>query len=251
MRRPLVVANWKMNGNKLCSEQFIADLLSAQDQFTEVDCVIAPPAVYLSSLAPKLVASNIQLSAQNVSEFNQGAYTGEISATMLKECGCHYAIIGHSERRQLYHESNDLIAAKFARLIEAGVIPILCVGETLAERQDNMTYDIILGQIDSIIKLVGAETFLRGIIAYEPVWAIGTGKTASPKQAQEVHATIRSHIVKQLPTQAQAYRIIYGGSVKSENAQELFAMPDIDGGLIGGASLKLDSFLAILRQAGK
>jgi triosephosphate isomerase len=189
------------------------------------------------------------LGAQNVSDQDEGAYTGEISARMLREFGCSLAIVGHSERRIIYGESSALVAARYAKAIERGIVPILCVGETLEQREDGKTFDVVDEQLDAVIDLCGVESLSSAVIAYEPVWAIGTGRTATTEQAQEVHAYIRTQIAKRSPDVAAGVRILYGGSVKADNAGALFGMPDVDGGLVGGASLDAKSFLTICLAA--
>jgi triosephosphate isomerase len=211
--------------------------------------VICPPFVYLQEAARLLRGSMFTLGGQDVCADAQGAFTGEVSATMLKDVGCEYVIVGHSERRLLYRESDQLIARKFGAAHARGLLPILCVGEQLADREAGRTREVIARQLDVVLELCGAGALEQGVIAYEPVWAIGTGRNAAPEQAQEVHAFIRARIGARDARIATATRILYGGSVKAGNAAELFAMPDVDGGLIGGASLKADEFLAILAAA--
>jgi triosephosphate isomerase len=244
-RLPLVAANWKMNG----SLQTIQPLLSAISAGIENGCnaevAICPPFVYLPEVASKLQGTDIKLGAQNTSEHDSGAYTGEVSTAMLKDCSCQYVIVGHSERRVLYDESDELIAEKFIGVGNAGMSPILCVGERLEEREANITEEVIARQLDTVLDRSGIDSFQKAVIAYEPVWAIGTGKTASPEQAQEVQSFIRLRLARHDDAIADAIRIIYGGSVKSDNAEQLFQMADIDGGLIGGASLNADDFISI------
>jgi triosephosphate isomerase len=212
-------------------------------------CIVCPPVVYLQECARILRGSSIELGAQNVCAEMQGAFTGEVSAAMLKDVGCEYVIVGHSERRLIYRESEQLVARKFAAAQSKALIPILCVGEQLAEREANRTQDVVQRQLDAVLELSGVDAFAHAVIAYEPVWAIGTGRNATPEQAQEVHAFIRARLDARSAKIAAETRILYGGSVKAGNAAELFAMPDVDGGLIGGASLKADEFLAILAAA--
>jgi triosephosphate isomerase len=212
--------------------------------------VLCPPFVYLQEVARLLRDSALSLGGQDVCADAQGAFTGEISAAMLKDVGCEYVIVGHSERRLLYRESDQQVARKFAAAHARGLIPILCVGEQLADRDAGRTQEIVARQLEVVLELSGAGALEHGIVAYEPVWAIGTGRNASPEQAQDVHAFIRARIAARDARIAAATRIVYGGSVKAGNAAELFAMPDVDGGLIGGASLKADEFLTILAAAG-
>jgi triosephosphate isomerase len=206
--------------------------------------------VYLQEVSRLVRDTPIGLGAQDVCADTHGAFTGEVSAAMLKDVGCEYAIVGHSERRLLYRESDQLVARKFASAASKALIPILCVGEQLADRDAGRTAEVVTRQLDVVLELCGVDSLSQAIVAYEPVWAIGTGRTASPQQAQEVHAVIRARIAARDAKIAGATRILYGGSVKGSNAVELFAMPDVDGGLIGGASLKADEFLAILEAAG-
>lgn len=250
MRRPLVVGNWKMNGTLSSAKQLTAAILDGLGAAAAADAAICVPFVYLGAIADQVAHTQLALGAQNVADQASGAYTGEVSATMLKDFNCKYAIVGHSERRSYYGDSNESVAARFAQSIAAGLIPILCVGETLQQREQGRTFQVVDEQLDAVIAKAGVGAFAGAVIAYEPVWAIGTGKTASDEQAQEVHRYIRERIAAQNPEIAGNLQILYGGSVKSDNAQGLFAMPDIDGGLIGGASLDADSFLKICRSAG-
>lgn len=244
-RTPLVAGNWKMNGRKdLLTE--MADALAGYAGAAEV--VICPPFPYLAA-ARSAMPGAVGIGSQNVSEQEDGAFTGEVSAPMLAEVGCGYVIIGHSERRALYSETDAQIASKFAHAQAAGLVPILCVGETLEERDSGNTDTIVCGQLRAVVDAVGVAAFANAIVAYEPVWAIGTGKTASPEQAQAVHACLRQFLAKDDPDIAQSLRLLYGGSVKADNAALLFAQSDIDGGLIGGASLTADSFIAICQAA--
>jgi triosephosphate isomerase (TIM) len=212
---------------------------------------VCPPFVYVQEVGRMLRDAPIGLGAQDVCAEGLGAFTGEISATMLRDVGCEYVIVGHSERRLLYRESDQLVARKFAAACHSkSLIPILCVGEQLAERDSGRTHEVVARQLDAVLELCGAESLDQGLVAYEPVWAIGTGRNATPEQAQQVHAFIRERIAARDARIAAATRILYGGSVKAGNAAELFSMPDVDGGLIGGASLKADEFLSILAAAG-
>ena len=249
MRRPIVAGNWKMHGSRAENARLIEELLAHSPARPAAAAVICPPLVYLQEVGRELRDSIFSLGAQDVCADSQGAFTGEVSATMLKDVGCEYVIVGHSERRLLYRESDQLIARKFAAAHARGLVPILCVGEQLAEREAGRMHEVVARQLDVVLELCGAGTFEQGVLAYEPVWAIGTGRNATPEQAQEVHAFIRGRIAARDARIAAATRILYGGSVKAGNAAELFSMPDVDGGLIGGASLKADEFLAILAAA--
>jgi triosephosphate isomerase (TIM) len=214
------------------------------------DCVVCPPFVYLQEVGRMLRDTAIGLGGQDVCADTHGAFTGEVSAAMLKDVGCEYVLVGHSERRLLYRESDQQVARKFAAAHAKALIPVLCVGEQLSDREAGRTEEVITRQLDVVLELCGPEALGQGVVAYEPVWAIGTGRVATPEQAQEVHALIRARIAARDGRIAADTRILYGGSVKAGNAAELFAMPDVDGGLIGGASLKADEFLAILAAAG-
>jgi len=214
-----------------------------------IDVVVFPPFVYLSDAARVLDDGQIQLGAQDVCAEPGGAFTGQVGASMLKDVGCHYVIVGHSERRRLYHEDDALVARKFAAALQFGLTPVLCVGETLEEHEAHQAEAVVARQIDAVTAMNGIESLQRGIVAYEPVWAIGTGRTATPTQAQAVHAYLRSRIAAQDAKIAGQLRILYGGSVKGGNAAELFAMPDVDGGLVGGASLSADEFRQICAAA--
>ncbi len=236
----IVAGNWKMNGDLSRIEEFRKQL----SHLSVVEVVLCPPSVYLSSAK----SDNYAVGAQDCSEFLSGAHTGDISVEMLKEIGCKYVIIGHSERRQDHLESNKQVAAKVKTAIDAGITPIACVGEPLEVREAGGVFEYVGEQIQAILELCGDTFFSSSVIAYEPIWAIGTGKTASPEQAQEVHAFIRKELLK-VSEKAQMMSILYGGSVKPDNAQALFAQPDINGGLIGGASLQLESFKKICQAA--
>ena len=231
----LVAGNWKMHGSRASVEALLDSLLQGSAQSSGARCAVCVPFPYLAQVAERLRGSAIAWGAQNVSEHAQGAYTGEVSAAMLAEFGCRYVIAGHSERRQLYGESDAQVAAKFAAARIAGMTPILCVGETLAQRDAGKTEQVVARQL-------AAVDFKDGVLAYEPVWAIGTGRNATPEQAQAVHAFLRRRV-------PQGTSILYGGSVKPQNAAAMFAMPDVDGGLIGGASLVATDFLDILKAA--
>ena len=249
MRRPIVAGNWKMHGSRSETARLIEDLLVGCPEAPQAACVICPPFVYLYEACRLLRDSAFSLGAQDVCADTHGAFTGEVSAAMLKDVGCEYVIVGHSERRLLYRESDQLVARKFGAAQGRGLMPILCVGEQLADREAVRTREVVARQLDAVLELCGASSLAHAVIAYEPVWAIGTGRNATPEQAQEVHAFIRARIGERDAKIAAATRILYGGSVKAGNAADLFAMPDVDGGLIGGASLKADEFLTILAAA--
>ena len=245
MRRPIVAGNWKMHGSRAENAALIEGILAASPAGAG-ECIVCPPFVYLQDVARLLRGSSLRLGSQDVCAEALGAFTGEVSAAMLRDVGCEYAIVGHSERRALYGEGDTLVARKFAAALGKGLVPILCVGETLAERDAGKTHEVVGRQLDAVLDLSGVGAFAAAVIAYEPVWAIGTGRVATPEQAQDVHGFVRGRIASRDATIAGSVRILYGGSVKAGNARELFAMPDVDGGLIGGASLKADEFVAIL-----
>ena len=249
MRKQIVAGNWKMNGNLESIISLMDGIVSGIDANSNAQVIVCSPYIYLPLIAGELVDTAVEFGAQNVSQYESGAYTGEISASMLQDYCCDYAIIGHSERRHIFGETDQDIADKYKKAQEHGITPILCVGELLEEREADKTAEVVIRQIDAILSSSGVESLQNAIIAYEPVWAIGTGKTATPEQAQEVHKLIRETIAKQSGTIASSLRILYGGSVKPSNAAELFAMEDIDGGLIGGASLEAEDFLAICAAA--
>ena len=250
MRRPLVAGNWKMNGSRERVRALVDGIQAGIGSVERAEVAVCPPFVYVPQVAELLAGSPIALGAQNVCDHaEEGAYTGEIAGSMLAEFGCRYVIVGHSERRNLYGESDTLVARRFAAARKAGLVPILCVGELLEERERGVTEEVVARQLDAVLELEGVEAFREAVIAYEPVWAIGTGHTATPEQAQEVHAFIRARLAERDAGVAEVARILYGGSVKGSNAADLFAQPDIDGGLIGGASLKADEFLTICRAA--
>ncbi|APZ43867.1 triose-phosphate isomerase [Acidihalobacter ferrooxydans] len=248
MRQRMVAGNWKLNGSKELTRSLLAGITTGLHDDVSADVVVCPPFVYLEQAAAALADSCVKLGAQNVCAETSGAFTGEISADMLREVGCQYVIVGHSERRSLYAESDNLVARKFVAARDSGLTPILCVGETLNERERGVTEQVIARQLQEVISLAGAETVASAVIAYEPVWAIGSGLTATPDQAQAVHAFMRERL-RDSGAKADACCMLYGGSVKPSNAAELFSMPDIDGGLIGGASLVVGDFLAICRAA--
>jgi len=251
MRRPLVAGNWKMNGTR---EGVVAliDGIKAGIDGLNTEVLVCPPAIFIDSVGSRLAGSDVMLGAQNIcQEPESGAFTGELSAAMLTEFGCSHAIIGHSERRHTYGEGDGLIAERLIAAVAGNVTPILCIGEQLEERENGTTEQVVAGQLDAVLNLDNGVALLKEtVLAYEPVWAIGTGKTASPEQAQEVHAFIRAHLAKHDEALAAGIKILYGGSVSAANAENLFGMPDIDGGLIGGASLKVNDFLAICKAAG-
>lgn len=249
MRRPIVAGNWKMHGSRGENARLIEEIVGGYPADAGADCIVCPPFVYLQEVGRLLRDTPIALGAQDVCAETHGAFTGEVSAGMLKDVGCKYVLVGHSERRLIYRESDQLIARKFAAAHAKGLIPVLCVGEQLADREASRTEEVISRQLDAVLELCGPEVLGQGVVAYEPVWAIGTGRNATPQQAQDVHAFIRARIAARDARIAAATRVLYGGSVKAGNAAELFAMPDVDGGLIGGASLKADEFLAILGAA--
>ena len=249
MRRPLIAGNWKMHGSRAENAELIEAMLLGLPDQTPFDIAVCPPFVYLWEVGRLLKASSIALGAQSVCAEQVGAFTGEASAAMLKDVGCKYVIVGHSERRAIYKEDDALVARKFLAAQAQGLIPILCVGETLEERERGQTMQVVSRQLTAVLDLAGVAALRAAVIAYEPVWAIGTGKNATPEQAQEVHAHIRTAVAGRDAKIAADVRILYGGSVKAANARELFAMPDVDGGLVGGASLKADEFLKICAAA--
>ena len=249
MRRRLVAGNWKMHGSLVQNTELLEAVHSGMERIRNVDCAVCVPFPYLSQAQQKLSGSAVKWGAQDVHQMDQGAYTGEVSAAMLRDFGCSYVIVGHSERRAYYNESSHLVAEKFLAAQQAGITPILCVGETLEQRESGIAESVVAGQLDALIQLGGVQVLRNAVVAYEPVWAIGTGKTATAAQAQAVHAFIRQHVAFHDSQIAAELCILYGGSVKPANAAELFAMPDIDGGLIGGASLVAEDFVAICRAA--
>ena len=250
MRKPFVAGNWKMHGSKASILNLVTGLNAKAGELKGVDVAICPPSLYIDFTKRSLSTNAIAIGAQNMAEEpHQGAFTGEGSASMLKDLGCCYVILGHSERRAIYGETSSEIANKVQVALDAGITPILCVGETLQERESGVMESVISEQLDAVLDLVGIAAFKEVVIAYEPVWAIGTGVTASPEQAQDVHAFIRAKLSKLDANVAAGVVIQYGGSVKPSNAKELFGQPDIDGGLIGGASLDADDFIAICKAA--
>ena len=251
MRKKLVAGNWKLNGSSEANRALLAGILEGLGEAAGAEVMVCPPFVYLSEVAGQLDVTPIMLGAQNVAAEASGAFTGEVSAAMLRDVGCTHAIIGHSERRTLFGETDEVIAAKFVAAQAVGLVPILCVGETRDEREGGITMDVISRQVGVVLETAGVSTFAEAVVAYEPVWAIGTGLTATPDQAQEVHAHIRGIVASADAKIGAELQILYGGSVKGGNAAELFAKPDIDGGLIGGASLDASEFLAICVAAAQ
>ena len=243
LRKQMVAGNWKMNGSVELVNQ-IANAISAVE-LDKVDVVVFPPYPLLNNA----LQNELVVGAQSVSEHEAGAYTGEIDAQLLAELGCKYTLVGHSERRSIYGESDEVVASKFQRAQCQGLIPVLCVGESEQEREQNLTESVVSRQIDAVIKKLGVVSLVKSVIAYEPVWAIGTGKTATPEQAQQVHKFIRDKIASLDDAVSQSLILLYGGSVNEKNSELLFAQPDIDGGLVGGASLNPDSFVNICKSA--
>ena len=250
MRQTLIAGNWKMNGSRASIKELLDGVKAGSGDVKSAEMAVCAPFPYLADVESLLSGSTISWGAQNLSIEEKGAFTGETSASMILDFACKYVIVGHSERRTLYGEDDALVAQKYAVARKAGLKPILCVGETLEEREQNITEDVVARQINALIDLEGVAALADGVIAYEPVWAIGTGKTATPEQAQDVHAFIRELVAKQDAGVAEKVQILYGGSMNPGNAEELLAQSDIDGGLIGGASLKADDFLAIGKAAG-
>ncbi|MFN7086518.1 MAG: triose-phosphate isomerase [Burkholderiales bacterium] len=249
MRGKLVAGNWKMNGNLAANRALLDCVVPAVAPLAGMKCVVCAPFPYLAQVRELLRSTGMAWGAQDLCQFDNGAYTGGVSAAMLADLGCEYVIVGHSERRSIFGETDEVVAAKFAAGLKAGLRPILCVGETLAEREAGTTEHVIARQLDVVLAKSAVTAWSKTVIAYEPVWAIGSGKTATPEQAQAVHAFIRGRIAAMGREIAAALPILYGGSVKAANSAQLFAMPDIDGGLIGGASLIADEFIAICRSA--
>lgn len=256
VRKPLVAANWKMNGSSAANALLIDRILAQRNKFSSVDVAIFPPAVYLHQVQMALESTGLFWGTQNLSQFSQGAYTGEISAAMLKDFGCKYVLIGHSERRSLYAELDldelildHIVADKFEMALTEGVTPIICIGESPEEHATGKTEEVIAKLLDIVINKSGVKALSQSVLAYEPVWAIGTGKSATPEWAQEVHSFMRQRVAKHDPATAESLQILYGGSVKGDNAAPLFSMPDIDGGLVGGASLDADEFVKICQAA--
>jgi len=251
MRQPLVAGNWKMNGSRAGVVELLDGIKAGMAEVRTAEVAVCPPYVFIAEAAARLQGTAVAWGGQNLSTHASGAYTGEIAASMLADYGCKYCIVGHSERRTLYGEDDATVAEKYEVARKAGLVPIFCVGETLEEREAGTTEDVVGRQLDAVLERFGAQALAAGVIAYEPVWAIGTGRTATPEQAQDVHAFIRARIAAKDAAVAAAVQILYGGSMKPDNAAELLAKPDIDGGLIGGASLKASDFLAICRAANR
>ncbi len=250
MRPRLIVGNWKMHGSLGSVRELLTDVLAGLESIPHDNTVgVCPGYVHLALASELIAGSRLKLGAQNSYFEESGAYTGEVSAAMLGELGLSYVLVGHSERRQLFAESDAVVARKFLAIQQQQLTPILCIGETLEQREANTTEQVVLAQLDAVLQHAGIKAFANAVIAYEPVWAIGTGKTASPEQAQEVHQLIREHLAQQDAEIAAAIQLLYGGSVKAANAGELFEQTDIDGGLVGGASLQAEEFLAICRSA--
>ena len=248
MRKKFVAGNWKMHGS-LQENAALLEQIKTGMAGVSCDVAVCPPYPYLAQVQAQLSGSGVSWGAQSVSEHPVGAFTAEVSAAMLRDFGCRYVLVGHSERRSLFGESDAVVAAKFAAAQKAGLIPVLCVGETLAEREAGLTASVVSGQLLAVIDMLGVVALASAVVAYEPVWAIGTGVTATPCQAQEVHAAIRRLVAELDVSVANGLRILYGGSVKPQSAVELFGQADVDGGLIGGAALVADDFLAICRAA--
>jgi triosephosphate isomerase len=249
MREFLIAGNWKMNGSSAANVELVAGIVAGVPTGSGFSLLVCPPFPYLASVVEQTKGSPVKVGAQTVSEHEKGAFTGEVAPGMLSDVGCDYVIVGHSERRALYGETSEQVAAKFQAAQVAGITPILCVGETLEEREAGTTESVIDEQLGAVMDAAGVGAFAAAVIAYEPVWAIGTGMTATPEQAQDVHRHIRAQLAAQDGSIAANVQILYGGSMKGENAAGLLAQPDIDGGLIGGASLKADDFLAIAQAA--
>jgi triosephosphate isomerase len=249
MRRPMVAGNWKMHGSRAANAVLLTELELRLQPEWPIDIAVFPPFVYLPEAARTLQDGSILVGAQDVCADASGAFTGEVSAAMLKDVGCTHTLVGHSERRHWYHEDDALVARKFAAALGGGLKPVLCVGETLEEREAQKTEAVVGRQLDAVLAMNAITQFAEAIVAYEPVWAIGTGRTATPEQAQAVHEFVRSRIARQNAKIASQLRILYGGSVKAANAADLFSMPDVDGGLVGGASLSADEFYEICAAA--
>ena len=249
MRLKLVAGNWKMHGGIEQNQDLLNRIVVGTVEIQNVACAVCVPYPYLSQVQSLLKNTHVSWGAQNISQHDKGAYTGEVSAAMLTDFCCCYVIVGHSERRTLYGEDSRTVSIKFKAAQNAGLVPILCVGETLEQRETGITEQVVGEQLDAVIGLMGIDALARSVLAYEPIWAIGTGKTATPQQAQDVHVFIRNKVASYNIKVATDLRILYGGSVKASNAAELFTMPDIDGGLIGGASLVADEFISICLAA--
>ncbi|MDX9706221.1 MAG: triose-phosphate isomerase [Azospira sp.] len=251
MRQKLVVGNWKMHGCSADNGRLLSALVAGLPMLGDVAAAVCVPFPYLAQAQNLLAATPLAWGAQNLSGHAQGAHTGEVSAAMLADFGCRYVIVGHSERRTLYGETDAQVVAKFSAAKAAGIVPVLCVGETLAQRESGETLAVVAAQLDAVLDALGAAALADAVVAYEPVWAIGTGLTATPAQAQAVHAAIRARVAACDAGVAEGLRVLYGGSVKAQNAGEIFAQADIDGGLVGGASLVAEEFLAICQAANR
>jgi len=249
MRTPLVMGNWKLNGTKASISTLIKGIESAADAATDVEVAVCPPAIFIEQVATLTASNSIEFGAQDVSTNVEGAYTGETSPVMVKEFGAKYSLVGHSERRQYHAETDAVVAAKFVAIQANGLVPVLCIGETLEERETNVTTTVVETQLKAVIELAGIDALENCVIAYEPVWAIGTGKVATSEQAQDVHAHIRNWLKAQSEVVAEKVQILYGGSVKAASAKELFSQKDIDGGLVGGAALIIEEFVGIIEGA--
>lgn len=250
MRNKLVAGNWKMFGSRAMTRSLVAGLAAEFADGAPCEIAVCPPFPYLDEACRAADGTAVTVGAQDVSDQDEGAFTGQVSGAMLAEIGCRYAIVGHSERRSLNGEGDALVAAKFIAAQSHGLTPILCVGESLEERESDRTEEVVGRQVRAVLAAAGIEAFARAVIAYEPIWAIGTGRTASPEQAQAVHAFIRGLLRAENANIADFVKVLYGGSVKAANAAEIFAMPDVDGGLVGGASLEVEGFASICRAAG-
>lgn len=250
MRTTIVAANWKQNGTHSFVQSYAQGLASLLSTSHTAEVVVFPTFVHLPQLVDLVASTNIQLGAQSSSQYAEGAYTGEISATALAELGLKYVLVGHSERRSLFGETNEVVAAKCQQIIAAGLTPMLCVGETLEARESNQTFQVLNQQLCAVLDALGADAFAGTVVAYEPVWAIGTGKTATPDMAEEAHAYIREELARHDKAMAQQTSILYGGSVKPDNAAALFSQPNVDGGLVGGASLDAETFYQIIQATG-
>ncbi|MFT7457091.1 MAG: triosephosphate isomerase [Marinobacter maritimus] len=249
MRTPLVMGNWKLNGTKESVSALIKGIEAAADSAKNVEVVVCPPTIFIEQVANLVANNSIGFGAQDVSTNLSGAFTGETSPVMVKEFGAKYSLVGHSERRQYHNETDAVVAAKFVAIQANALVPVLCIGETLEERETDKTFNVVETQLKAVIDVAGIDALENSVIAYEPVWAIGTGKVASSEQAQDVHAHIRTWLAEQSKVVAAKVQILYGGSVKASSAKELFAQPDIDGGLVGGAALLVEEFVGIIEGA--
>lgn len=248
-RQRIVAGNWKMNGSLDANANLLAEIKAALPELPSVEVVVFPPSPYLAQVQESCAGSFVKWGAQDLSRFGAGAYTGDVSASMLSDFGCQYVLVGHSERRALFGDSDAVVAEKFLSAVRAGLMPVLCVGESLAEREAGLSEQTVSRQLSAVMDVCDLKEFDGCVVAYEPVWAIGTGKTPSPDEVQSIHAAIRQRVAAKSAAMANGLRILYGGSVKAENASSLFAMPDVDGGLVGGASLVASDFLPIVRSA--